>query len=471
MTSDDAAATPSNSPPPNTESIPPIGVGSVETSELDCEIIGESILPKVSAGPPHTGGFPQRILPPPFPSPLPPKYDAKPLKSPHRHEFSGAQSNYPFVYHHEKPWRASGASSGKQALPIDRPHKRKRCNGLTKSDKLALITICTRHKADYKQGDKTGFWDLVKNTMAAQTGKELAQPRSMVERWCNWEIDQVLDRQTTNDQQDFRDAVKDFCAKWKEVRQEYLNRKQSKGIAADDSVRTWADTPVRDSRSNLQGNDVRPKDIKHVLCNVALDKTAEKNHSLDHGFDGKILKSHSSPSNADSRTLPSIFAAATSASSKNAPDRRAFKGSMLNDSPFSCTQSVSSPHNSGPPFPSAASRELPDGNTSTRTITHDGQLYKGDTPLEPLATGNSFAYISPYRRAQYRGPTAGNETTSVTPSGDALNGRTEGPITFLPTPRASISGSQSSTSSPITNVDLRQFPKLPIESKRNPGPM
>ena len=445
MASNDAPA-PGATSTPESKSAPPIGAGSVETSELDCEIVRESILPKLSTKL-STEGFPQRVLPPPFPPSLAPGYDAK-AKCPGLRAFSGAQPDYPFIFHHEEPRRAS---SGKPS-PIDRPHKRKRCSGLTKGDKLALITICAKHKADYKQGDKTGFWDNVRKSMAAETGKELAQPRSMVERWCNWEIDQVLDRQTTDDQQDFRTAVKEFCARWKEVRQEYNIRKQSKANTTEDSVQIWADTSMETGRSNLYGDDIGPGDIKQALYSIAHTKCPDDGLTPSLAPSRKIPKSHTSPSDTTISKLPSTNALVASFSTGNT-DNNAYTRSSLDNSTRSSDRPASSPLDSNPPSTRATIRDVPGGNAS----------------LEIPVTGNSSAYTSPYRWTQHRGPTAGSEITSIAPSNNTPINKTEIASASLPTPRASISGSQSSTSSPITNMDFRHFPRSMAESTRNPG--
>ncbi len=457
--------------PPDSDIAPPIGAGSVKTSEMDCEIIREDVLPKRYDGP-HTGGDPQRVLPPFFPPPITSSNDAI-VKTPSVATPVEAQPNHRFIFH-EEPTRAW---NGRPALPADRPAKRKRCSGLSKTDKLALITICTRHKADYKQGDKTGFWDLVKKSMLAETGKDLAQPRSMVERWCNWEIDQILERQTTHDQQDFRLAVKDFCARWKEVRQEYNSRRQSKANPAEDTSRAWAGEPkgisgVSPHRISDDPNVRRLRSVLGKVRNSEYDIAAARSQTVDnlvgHVHKDEVSGSHPSQKDVPVNNNPGVEASAGNTTGGNSWDSDTCRGIFINGKapdPSTAGNSLDSYDlirralKSGTPHDNASSGTVPEGNVP-----------KGNILIQNGVTGNTRPYYSPYRWAQYRvGPDSSESASTTTSSNVPYNNKVEIASASLPTPRASISGSQSSASSPITSMDFRHFPHIRADNMRNPS--
>ena len=436
----------------------PIGAGSVETSEMDCTIIRESALPKWHVGPP-TGGFPQRTLPPLFPPSTPSNHD-KIVKTSYLPTPIETHPVHPFIFHEEPPQ----ASRSKSPSSTERPHKRKRCSGLTKSDKLALITICTKHKADYKQGDKTGFWELVKKSMLAETGKELAQPRSMVERWCSWEIDQTLERQTTDDQQDFRLAVKDFCARWKEVRQEYNSRRQSKANTTADGLQTRADQHMGNSRTDspdyTHGDKrMRVQSIPGEAVYSVQDFTAggpNKEHRFhNHVLNRSISDSRVPRSDATTSNIPRTNARASNPTSGDTCDKNTHNGNPINRSSLDRDT-----------IPRNTLNGSMSGGTSSNGILLKNKTAKSNASNENTTTGNKPNYKSPYPWAHRIAP-ATAEFTGIT-SGGTLpsNPRLEIPGASLPTPRASISGSQSSTSSPISSMDIRRFPPAKAETTR-----
>lgn len=448
--------------PPDSDIAPPIGAGSIETTEMDCEVTQESILPKQYAGPP-TGGFPQRVLPPLLPPSTTPGHDMI-METPRVAAPVEAQPNHRFIFHQEPP----PASIGRSALPADRPNKRKRCSGLTKMDKLALINICTRHKADYKQGDKTGFWDLVKKSMLAETGKDLAQPRSMVERWCSWEIDQILERQTTHDQQDFRLAVKDFCARWKEVRQEYNSKRQSKANATEDTSQARAGEREAIFGKLIHGDndDSNVRRFRSVLGDVrnsGYDSAAARSQSVDnlysHVHKGKVSGSHFPPSDVPISNNPDVEARVGNTTGGNTYDSGACGGSSINGK---ARESTSNNHAVQAPIRGALKSGTPYDNVSSGTVP-DGIVPKGNALVQNTVIGNTRPYHSPYQWGQYRiGP---DNTTPI--SNVPYNNKVEIASASLPTPRASISGSQSSASSPITSMDIRHFPHARVDNKRN----
>ena len=461
MAAIDASPPPIRSPPPENHIAPPIGAGSVDTSEMDCEIIRESILPKWYAGP-HTGGFPRRVLPPLFPPSISPGHTVE-AKSPHLPTPVEAPSNHPFIFHGE----ATRASSLKRVSSADRPHKRKRCSGLTKDDKLALITICTKHKADYKQGDKTGFWELVKKSMLAETGKELAQPRSMVERWCNWDIDQTLERQTTDDQQDFRIAVREFSTRWKEVRQEYNSRRQSKASTTEDTVQALADQPKESLHRSLHGDDddvqaprfqSLPRVVPHSELDITIGRFSSESRFDRHVSNGDISDNRAPRSDAPAIKTPRIDTPSGNTSVDKTRDSNACANSL----------NVSVPTNSDAPTSNAAKSNTPGANTSNVTVP-EGHVPKGNSSNDNVVTSNIFKYNSSYPWAQGRIGLSANEHPSTTPSNTVFNNKAEIVSASLPTPRASISGSQSSTSSPITSMDFRHFPQIRPENTRSFG--
>ena len=436
---------------------PPIGAGSVESSEIDCKIIGESVLPKWYSEPP-TGGFPQRILPPLFRASTPSRHDQT-LKTSYLPTPIEAHPIPPFIFH-EEPLRAS---SGKSPSSTERPYKRKRCSGLTKSDKLALITICTKHKVDYKQGDKTGFWELVKKSMLAETGKELAQPRSMVERWCSWEIDQTLERQTTDDQQDFRLAVKEFCARWKEVRQEYNSMRQSKANAVEDTLQTRADQAVRSSRTDLHEythDDKRlrvqsvPGEAVYSVQEFAVGRSHREHHFHGHALNRGVSDSLVPRNDATASNSPSTNARASDLSSSDTCNSNAYNGDIGSRVVLDSDTPSSAPKGNLHPSPSS-NQTLLNSNASKSNASNETTINR-DTPN----------YKSPYPWAHRIAPAAVKSTDA---RGGTLptNNRHEIASASLPTPRASISSSQSSTSSPITSMDFRRFPQAEAETTRN----
>ena len=459
MASTDVVPSRTKSPPSKGDIAPPIGAGSIETSEMDCTIIRESVLPKWYAGPP-TGGFPQRILPPLFPPSTPTSLD-KTVKTSYLPTPVETHPVHPFIFHEEIP----RASRGKSPSSAERPHKRKRCSGLTKDDKLALITICTKHKADYKQGDKTGFWELVKKSMIAETGKELAQPRSMVERWCSWEIDQTLERQTTDDQQDFRLAVKEFCARWKEVRQEYNSRKQSKVNATEDALHARADQSTRNSRMDLHEheNDIKrlpvpsvPGEVVYSVQNFAAGRPRKEHQFHDHILNRSVSDSVVPHGDPKASNVSSTNASAANILSGNGRDRNTYSDDLLNRSPLDSEAA-----------PSSASRLDMPGSTNFNGNTLDGDASNGNTSHENATAGNIANYKTPYPWAHYTVPATAGSADTTSGGTPHNNSRLERASASLPTPRASISGSQSSTSSPITSMDFRHFPKA--ETTRNLG--
>ncbi len=459
------------SPPPDRSHAPPIGAGSIETVEADCEIIRESTLPKWYAEPP-TGGFPQRVLPPMFP-PMPPPTTSDRgaiVKTPRLATPVEARPTHRFIFL-EEPTRTSSRKSPPAA---ERPNKRKRCGGLTKNDKLALITICTKHKADYKQGDKTGFWELVKKSMLAETGKDLAQPRSMVERWCNWEIDQVLERQTTDDQQGFRVAVKEFCAHWKEVRQEYNNRRQSKVNAAEETVQAWVGEPkeISDTSSRGDNNDLRFRSVLGEVKNSEHDIAAGRSRSVEHVNSrvlyGNVSNSHAAGIDTPASNVPNTEVPAGIPCNGSTHDSHACSGSFINDRARDCVSSVRSRLNSDAPTCRVPINQAPHGNTSSDSVPN-GNVLKSNASVGNVVAGNNRTYNSPYL-AQYRIGSTSNEPTSTTSANKfPSNNNVETAIASLPTPRASISGSQSSASSPITNMDFRHFSQARADKTRNMG--
>lgn len=447
--------------PPDSGNAPPIGAGSVETSEMDCEISREDVSPKQYAGP-HPAAFPQRVLPPFLPPSITPSHDAI-VKTPSVANPVEAQPNHRFIFH-EEPTRAW---NGQSALPADRPAKRKRCSGLSKTDKLALITICTRHKADYKQGDKTGFWDLVKKSMLAETGKDLAQPRSMVERWCNWEIDQILERQTTHDQQDFRFAVKKFCARWKEVRQEYNTRRQSKANPAEDTSQARAGEPKGISGVSPHGisddpNSRRFRSVLGKVKNSEYDIATARPQSVDN-LVNHVHKDGASGSHTSPNDVPLINNHGVGASAGNTTG-----GSSIVNGKALDLSSASDSFNSHDPIRRALKSGITDDNASSGTVP-EGNVPKGNILTQNGVTGNTRPYYSPYRWAQYRvGPDSSESASTTTGSNVPYHNKVELASASLPTPRASISGSQSSASSPITSMDFRQFPHIRADNTRNP---
>lgn len=466
MASTDASPSRIKSPNLNGELAPPIGTGSVETKETDFKIIREPVLPKwyVESS---TGGFPQRTLPPLFPPSIPPGHDAT-VKGSYLSTPVEAHPIHPFIFHEERPC----TSSGKSPSSAERPQKRKRCSGLSKSDKLALITICTKHKADCKQGNMTGFWELVKKSMLAETGKDLAQPRSMIERWCNWEFDQTLERQTTDDQQDFRIAVKEFCVRWRDVRQEYHSRRQSKANTIEEAVGGLADQSIGDFRTSSYGHSDEsqrlrlqyvPGEIEYPVKDISGPRTPLETRPLNDVFKRSVSDSNAPSRDAAASNIPSPGALAGSYSIGNTRNINACNGNFSGRSGPNLNAVTSRPLSRDAPASKTLRRDACEGRTSNDTV-FDGNAPSGTNAV----TNDRSNYESPYPGAPKCAGSASHECTNITPSSSIPNiTRAEIAGASLPTPRASISGSQSSTSSPITSMDFRHFPQTRAENTRD----
>ena len=470
MASTDAHSSRITSPNLNSDNAPPIGAGSVETKETDFKINRDPVLPKwyVESS---TGGFPQRTLPPLFPTSIPSGQDVT-VKDSCVPTPVEANPIHPFTFHEERP----RTSSGQSPSSAERRRKRKRCSGLTKSDKLALITICTKHKADYKQGSMTGFWDLVKKSMLAETGKDLAQPRSMIERWCNWEIDQTLERQTTDDQQAFRIAVKEFCVRWRDVRREYYSRKQSKANTLEETFEGSAGQFVGDCRTSSYGHSGEtqrlrlqsvPGETEHSLKGISGRRSPLEIRAHNVVLKRSVSDSYAPSTDPAAGSISSLGSLAGNYLSGNTRNMDACNGRFLYHNSPNLDAVASRPLSSDAPTNQALRSTACEGRTFNGTVL-DGNASSGTSSSKNVATSDRSNYESPYPGGPICVGSASKECTNIISSSSIPNiTKAEIASASLPTPRASISGSQSSTSSPITGMDFRHFPQARGENTRD----
>lgn len=102
--------------------------------------------------------------------------------------------------------------------------RRSRNRNMTPKEKLALIRECCEHADEYRPGNKSKFWIMIRRLLKERTNYDLVDPRQTVTRWVETRIDELVEKEmgsgTEMERNDIKAAVEQFAGRWHTVTDE-----------------------------------------------------------------------------------------------------------------------------------------------------------------------------------------------------------------------------------------------------------
>ncbi|MCJ1470666.1 hypothetical protein MMC07_009312 [Pseudocyphellaria aurata] len=102
--------------------------------------------------------------------------------------------------------------------------RRSRNRNMTPREKLILIRECCEHADEYRPGNKSKFWLMIRRLLKERTNYDLVDPRQTVTRWVETRIDELVEKEmgsgTEVERNDIKAAVEQFAGRWHTVTDE-----------------------------------------------------------------------------------------------------------------------------------------------------------------------------------------------------------------------------------------------------------